>query len=440
MNFDVFISHPNQDKATADAACAILEAAGIRCWIAPRDVLPGKDWGEAIIEAIEGAKVMVLIFSRHANASPQIKREVERAVSKGISIITVRIEEIAPNKALEYFISAPHWLDAFTPPLEKHLRSLVGAVEALLRLETSGGLAAAAKTPPEPTSFLRAIVSRGTAAFKRAHREVWAVGFSIGVAAVAVAAAAALASLGHVQAALIVSAAALAAMILIALFAPLLSHWNPAIKATGKASLWGASVLFVAFMTLSATGYAARKPAFIADLLGIEDGITCSRSTERLAAFSCGPGSGDHVVISIRLDDSDGGLVVREQARSQSIGRHTIPPNGTDVRITGECDTQWCPVECKSLNVKGWSARRYLSPRADTLNFVTGSNPAEPRAMNIRTGPHHTCRSAGLLPYGSRDVILHWCQPSPIDGSSWCRVTFGGRSGWIANGYLERQN
>jgi hypothetical protein len=41
MEFDVFISYSHQDKPTADAACATLEAEGIRCWIAPRDVAPG---------------------------------------------------------------------------------------------------------------------------------------------------------------------------------------------------------------------------------------------------------------------------------------------------------------------------------------------------------------------------------------------------------------
>lgn len=48
---------------------------------------------------------MVLIFSQHANVSPQIKREVERAVNKGLPIIPVRIEDAVPSKALEYFIS-----------------------------------------------------------------------------------------------------------------------------------------------------------------------------------------------------------------------------------------------------------------------------------------------------------------------------------------------
>jgi hypothetical protein len=137
MNFDVFISYPHQDKATADAACATLESSGIRCWIAPRDIVPGADWGESIVDAIAGARTMVLIVSGAANISPQIKREVERAVNKGIPIIPVRIENVLPSKSLEYFISTPHWLDAFTPPLEEHLRRLVSAVKALLQIEVT---------------------------------------------------------------------------------------------------------------------------------------------------------------------------------------------------------------------------------------------------------------------------------------------------------------
>ena len=39
MAHDVFISYPAEDKITADAVCATLEAKEIRCWIAPRDIL-----------------------------------------------------------------------------------------------------------------------------------------------------------------------------------------------------------------------------------------------------------------------------------------------------------------------------------------------------------------------------------------------------------------
>src|ERR1700683_3384018 len=67
--FDVFISYSSDDKPIADAACAALESANIRCWIAPRDISPGRDYGESIIDAIEGAKIFVLILSGSANGS-----------------------------------------------------------------------------------------------------------------------------------------------------------------------------------------------------------------------------------------------------------------------------------------------------------------------------------------------------------------------------------
>jgi hypothetical protein len=104
----------------------------VRCWIAPRDIVPGADWGASIIDAIHAAKVMVLIFSGHANESEQIKREVERAVNSAIPIIPLRIEQVDMSKSLEYFLSTSHWLEAHTPPIEPHLETLTESVKALL--------------------------------------------------------------------------------------------------------------------------------------------------------------------------------------------------------------------------------------------------------------------------------------------------------------------
>jgi hypothetical protein len=132
MAHDVFISYSSKDKPSADAACAKLEERGIRCWMAPRDILPGADWSSSIIDGINEAAAMVLVFSAHANASQQIKREVERAVNKGIPVIPLRIENVAPEKSLEYFISTPHWLDAFSPPLDRHLAYLGDVISHIL--------------------------------------------------------------------------------------------------------------------------------------------------------------------------------------------------------------------------------------------------------------------------------------------------------------------
>jgi len=132
MAHDVFVSYWSKDKSIGDAVSVALESHGLSCWIAPRDILPSNDWGGSIIEAIEDARVMVLIFSASANASVQIKREVERAVTKGKPIIPFRIENVAPTASLEYFISTPQWLDAFTLPLERHLEYLAKVVRKIV--------------------------------------------------------------------------------------------------------------------------------------------------------------------------------------------------------------------------------------------------------------------------------------------------------------------
>lgn len=135
VKHDVMISysyHSERDKKTADAVCSILEAKKIRCWIAPRDVVPGMRWGEEIVEAIDECRIMVLIFSKNSNESMNVMREVERAVSKGRPIIPFRIDDILPSRHIEYFLAATHWLDALTPPLEKHLHKLLLTVQQLM--------------------------------------------------------------------------------------------------------------------------------------------------------------------------------------------------------------------------------------------------------------------------------------------------------------------
>jgi formylglycine-generating enzyme required for sulfatase activity len=129
---DVFISHSTKDKPIADAVCAALEVVGIRCWIAPRDVIPGMTWSGSIVRAISDGCVMVLVFSSNSNGSQQVLREVDCAVNEGIVIVPFRIEEVHPSDDMKFYLSTPHWLDAITPPLATHLKQLCKTVEALL--------------------------------------------------------------------------------------------------------------------------------------------------------------------------------------------------------------------------------------------------------------------------------------------------------------------
>lgn len=134
MAKDVFISHASADASVAGVLCDGLEARGLSCWIAPRDIASGQPWGASIVRALDECPVMVLVLTAHANDSRHVVREVERADGKLARIITLRIDPVALNPDLEYFLSADHWFDATRPPLQAHLPALAEAVHALRRL------------------------------------------------------------------------------------------------------------------------------------------------------------------------------------------------------------------------------------------------------------------------------------------------------------------
>src|SRR5207302_1508284 len=97
-------------------------------------VQPGRSFAGEITRAIQHSKVLVLIFSAHSNTSEQVLREVQLAANSHLHIVQFRIQDVLPNEDLEYYLSAPHWLDALSPPLEKNLQRLGASVKALLQM------------------------------------------------------------------------------------------------------------------------------------------------------------------------------------------------------------------------------------------------------------------------------------------------------------------
>jgi hypothetical protein len=135
MARDAFISYSQPDQTCAFELVARLEAEGINCWIAPRDIAPSADWAAEIMDAISSVRVMILVFSANSNLSPQVRREVERAVHKQLSVLPFRIENVSPSKSLEFFLSAQHWMDAFPPPRQPHYARLCDYLKTQLAAE-----------------------------------------------------------------------------------------------------------------------------------------------------------------------------------------------------------------------------------------------------------------------------------------------------------------
>jgi TolB-like protein len=164
MAHDVFISYSSIDKTAADTVCSILEQNGVSCWMAPRDITPGFDFAEAIIDGINSSKLFILVYSSNSNNSKQVIREVDRAVHTGLPVINLRLEDVPLSKQLEYYLGSVHWLDAMTPPLEGHIDKLSGVVKILLRKDDSRG------------DDLEKVIQNGTLRLGQDRRSITAAG------------------------------------------------------------------------------------------------------------------------------------------------------------------------------------------------------------------------------------------------------------------------
>jgi len=184
----VFISHSSKDKSIADAICKQLESAGIRCWIAPRDVEVGSDWTKGIIQGIDSCRVFVLVFSENANVSEHVRREVAKAFSLGLAVIPLRVEAITPKSSLGYFLATVHWLDATTPPLEKHLGTLKERVKQLQADNVSSDLSSEALAKEEASAKEEDSRSLTTGQSRRTTTKRWMVGAVLVGAAIVLAA------------------------------------------------------------------------------------------------------------------------------------------------------------------------------------------------------------------------------------------------------------
>ena len=121
---DVFISYSSLNKNVADAVVSDFEQNGIRCWYAPRDIMPGQEWVTAIHEAINACQLFVLIYTDSSNESKQVANEVALAFNSGKTLIPFRLSATEMSSELEYYLTRVHWLDAVNPPLLESITNL----------------------------------------------------------------------------------------------------------------------------------------------------------------------------------------------------------------------------------------------------------------------------------------------------------------------------
>jgi hypothetical protein len=110
----VYISHSTKDREAAGEICAALEADGIRCWIAPRDIKPGEEWPLAICKAITSSEAMIIIFSKNANTSKDVANDIILAMNTGVPVVPIKIEQYEPTGKMLYYLAGQQWYEAIS--------------------------------------------------------------------------------------------------------------------------------------------------------------------------------------------------------------------------------------------------------------------------------------------------------------------------------------
>ena len=137
MKYDVFISYSNKDEAIANDVCHVLEDSGFKCWIAPRNIQPGKQYAREIINGINSSSMLLLIFTSNSNESEHVINEVDRAFNAKKTIVPFLAENVVMNEELDYYLARKQWFVAY-PRYSSRLGKLITTLAEILQKPVTG--------------------------------------------------------------------------------------------------------------------------------------------------------------------------------------------------------------------------------------------------------------------------------------------------------------
>ena len=109
----LFLCYSSKDAAVVTEIRDILESHGVPCWMAPRDVPPGKKYEKYVIKAIKESSCVIVFISSSSILSSEVEKEVRQAAKKKKPFLPVAIDGTAPEdlpEILDYHLSGPQWI------------------------------------------------------------------------------------------------------------------------------------------------------------------------------------------------------------------------------------------------------------------------------------------------------------------------------------------
>ena len=123
MASDIFLSYSRADQRLADQFVTIASGRGLSVWY-DQMIEGGEDWRSKIVDAVGSAKVLVILFSDHSNASRQLIKELAIADTFQKLVVPVLIANCQPRGAYLYELASRNWINLHPNP-ELRLASLI---------------------------------------------------------------------------------------------------------------------------------------------------------------------------------------------------------------------------------------------------------------------------------------------------------------------------
>ena len=126
---DVFISYSREDKDRVLELAGKLRAAGVSLWIDQGNIDGATLWGEEIVNALDHAKVMLLVVTASAARSHNVAKEVVLFSERKGNILPVHLEQTTIPAGLKYPLAGIQHIEYYHGDPDENLKTILRSLE-----------------------------------------------------------------------------------------------------------------------------------------------------------------------------------------------------------------------------------------------------------------------------------------------------------------------
>jgi adenylate cyclase len=128
---DVFLSYSREDRTRVLDLAGKLRAAGVNLWIDQGGIDGAALWGESIVRALEGAKVLLLMVTPSAVNSHNVAKEVMLTSERKGNILPVHLEPTTIPLGLKYPLAGIQHIEFYHGDPDVNLQAILRSLDAL---------------------------------------------------------------------------------------------------------------------------------------------------------------------------------------------------------------------------------------------------------------------------------------------------------------------